>query len=200
MPRGPGETSARDRILNEAEKLILVRGFNGTSVDMVCSAAGVTKGAFFHHFESKEALASEILRKYWLETVTALSSSRYVKTKDPLKKLIGITFFFEELFEVPKRPNACLIGNITQEVALTNPIVRATCEQIFIEWTNSLTYLIDEIVEHRAEQPRTETRGLAELIISSVEGAFILVKATNDIKSSKRTLAHLRSYLRLILE
>ena len=51
------KTSARDKLLEAAFALIRAKGYSATTVDELCAAAGVTKGAFFHHFESKEALA-----------------------------------------------------------------------------------------------------------------------------------------------
>ena len=49
--------TARDKILDAAVRVIRAQGYAGTSVDELCAAAGVTKGAFFHHFKSKEAAA-----------------------------------------------------------------------------------------------------------------------------------------------
>jgi TetR/AcrR family transcriptional repressor of nem operon len=50
-------TSARDKIVAAAIDLFRRNGYVATTVDEICAAAGVTKGAFFHHFESKEDLA-----------------------------------------------------------------------------------------------------------------------------------------------
>ena len=52
-PRGEARVALLDAALSE----ILARGYSATTVDDLCRAAGVTKGAFFHHFDSKEALA-----------------------------------------------------------------------------------------------------------------------------------------------
>ena len=199
MTRRKINESAREKIFREAEQLILTQGFNGTSLDSVCAAAGITKGAFFHHFASKEDLASQILRKYWLQTVSELAASKYMKSKSPLSRLLGTISFFEDLFEIPKRPTACLIGNITQEVALTSPSVRATCESIFLEWADALRSNIEEVWMSQKRTKKLDSRGLAEMIIATVEGAFILVKATNDLRASKRTMSHLKNYLRLTL-
>lgn len=45
-----------ERILEEAEVLFFSRGYAATSVDDICAAAGVTKGAFYHHFKNKDAI------------------------------------------------------------------------------------------------------------------------------------------------
>ncbi len=49
----PDRPSARIKLLEAARTLIRTKGFAATTVDDLCAAAGVTKGAFFHHFDSK---------------------------------------------------------------------------------------------------------------------------------------------------
>lgn len=49
--------SARARLLDAAVETIRTKGYSATTVDELCAAAGVTKGAFFHHFDTKEDLA-----------------------------------------------------------------------------------------------------------------------------------------------
>ena len=56
-PRG----HARDKLIAAAHQEVRRQGYSATTVDQICAAAGVTKGAFFHHFESKEALAESPL-------------------------------------------------------------------------------------------------------------------------------------------
>ncbi|WP_084215387.1 helix-turn-helix domain-containing protein [Sphingomonas sp. Ant20] len=63
--------SARDKLLDAAVTLIRRNGFAATSVDQLCAAAGVTKGAFFHHFVSKEALGVAAAG-HWLAITTPL--------------------------------------------------------------------------------------------------------------------------------
>ena len=53
----PQRQSAKQVLLNAALNVIRAKGYSATTVDHLCHAAGVTKGAFFHHFASKEALA-----------------------------------------------------------------------------------------------------------------------------------------------
>jgi AcrR family transcriptional regulator len=58
----------RSQIINSAIKLFSAHGFTAASVDMICKDAGVSKGAFYHHFESKQALFIALLDS-WLRTI-----------------------------------------------------------------------------------------------------------------------------------
>jgi TetR/AcrR family transcriptional repressor of nem operon len=54
MPRSTAKTDARTKLLKAALSAIRTKGYSATSVDELCTAAGVTKGACFHHFKSKD--------------------------------------------------------------------------------------------------------------------------------------------------
>ena len=64
--------NARIKLLDAAIKLVRQYGFSATSVDQLCTEASVTKGAFFHHFKSKDALGAAAA-DYW---TTANASPR----------------------------------------------------------------------------------------------------------------------------
>src|SRR5262249_19520888 len=63
-PRIRDPERTREKILDAAQALILDHGFSAPSVDAVVTRAGITKGAFFHHFGSKADLAHELVRRY----------------------------------------------------------------------------------------------------------------------------------------
>jgi AcrR family transcriptional regulator len=66
----------RAKIIESAIRLFSTRGYNAASVDDVCKEAGISKGAFYHHFESKQALFLALLDG-WLQTIdTAIEASR----------------------------------------------------------------------------------------------------------------------------
>ena len=52
-PFRPAPLNARDKLLEAGVRLVREQGYAATSVEQLCQLAGVTKGAFFHHFASK---------------------------------------------------------------------------------------------------------------------------------------------------
>jgi AcrR family transcriptional regulator len=66
----------KSKIILSAIKLFSARGFNAASVDDICKDAGISKGAFYHHFESKQALFLALLDG-WLQTIdNAIEASK----------------------------------------------------------------------------------------------------------------------------
>src|SRR5512134_1174383 len=66
----------QSKIFDSAIKLFSARGFNAASVDDICKEAGISKGAFYHHFESKQALFIALLDG-WLQAIdTTIEASR----------------------------------------------------------------------------------------------------------------------------
>jgi len=66
----------RTKIISSAIKLFSIRGFNAASVDDICADAGISKGAFYHHFKSKQELFLALLDG-WLKTIdNAIEASK----------------------------------------------------------------------------------------------------------------------------
>ena len=92
----PRSEETRSRILGSAIKLFSARGFNAASVDDICKDAGISKGAFYHHFESKQALFLALL-DVWLQTIdNAIEAS---KDKTVPETFMLITEAFPFIFE-----------------------------------------------------------------------------------------------------
>src|ERR1043165_5961926 len=86
----------RARIVESAIKLFSSRGYNTASVDEICEAAGISKGAFYHHFESKQALFLALLDG-WLQAIdNAIEAS---KDKTAPETFMQMTEAFPYIFE-----------------------------------------------------------------------------------------------------
>src|SRR5947208_1723306 len=86
MPKAITKQDAKAKLLDAALSVIRTKGYSATTVDELCAAAGVTKGAFFHHFKSKEELAVAAA-DHWSETTGALfAQASYHDCADPLER------------------------------------------------------------------------------------------------------------------
>ena len=90
MFRLAAKMDARAKLLDAALSVIRHKGYSASTVDELCAAAGVTKGAFFHHFRSKDALGVAAA-DHWSETTSALfAEAAYHRHADPLDVVLRI--------------------------------------------------------------------------------------------------------------
>src|ERR1700709_1328619 len=96
MTTEPTETkahTARTRLLDAALRIVREKGFHATTVDELCAAAGVTKGAFFHHFRSKEDLGVAAAQHWSKVTSGLFAEAPYHAPDDPFDRVMGYLDF-----------------------------------------------------------------------------------------------------------
>lgn len=187
--------SAKTKILNAALSVIRTKGYTATSVDELCESAGVTKGAFFHHFKSKEDLAIQAA-EYW-STVTnhLFDSADYRKHADPLDRLMGYVQLRKDLLQGSTAEFTCLVGTMVQEAFATNPKIREACYQSIFGHSKDVARDIQEAKKLYAPQAKWTADSLALYIQAVIQGSFILAKSKEDAAVAAANIDHLRSYL-----
>src|SRR5271168_1026162 len=119
MPRA----SVRQRIVDAALEVLIEKGFNGCGVQDITQAAGVPKGSFYNHFESKEALGAEVVERYGRNNPRrALLADRAVP---PLQRLCAHFERLNETYVGARFGRGCLLGNFSAELADQSQLIRA---------------------------------------------------------------------------
>ena len=118
---------ARTRLLDAALTVIRSKGYADTSVDELCQAAGVTKGAFFHHFRSKEALGVAAAAHFGEMAAGLFAAAPYQALTAPLERLLGYVDFRREILSGEIPDYTCLLGTMVQEAYATHPAIREAC-------------------------------------------------------------------------
>ena len=120
MPRptkiNPDRGDARNRLLDAARDVIRARGFTATSVEDLCQAAEVTKGAYFHHFKSKDALGIAAADDWSAGTTAFFAAAPYHAPDDPLERVLAYVAFRKSIIEGEIAQFSCLVGTMVQEV------------------------------------------------------------------------------------
>ena len=196
QPR-PRRTEGRTHLLNAALTLLRTKGYAGTSVDEICAAAGVTKGAFFHHFRSKEALGIAAAAHFseWLEALFERSGWR--DHDDPLDRVFAYLDFRTHIFRGSLAHFTCLLGMMVQETYATHPAIRIACEAGIRLHAAPLEQDIAAAMQARGITGFT-AEGLAEHIMAVIQGAFVLAKAEEGPDRAIESLRHLRHYVALL--
>lgn len=198
MPRsGP---SAKDKLLDAALATIRAKGYSATTVDDLCAAAGVTKGAFFHHFESKEALAVAAA-DHWSETTGALfATAQYHDHADPLDRVLAYIDFRGSLISGEPAAFTCLVGTMVQEAYGSFPAIRAACAASIFGHAETLEADIAKAKADRGIDADWTPQSLAAHTQAVLQGAFILAKAKGGPEIAIESVRHLKRYVALLFE
>jgi AcrR family transcriptional regulator len=141
--------------LDAAVTLIRRNGFAATSVDQLCAAAGVTKGGFFHHFVSKEALGVAAAG-HWLAITTPLfADADYHRAPDALARVLGYLDLRETLIDGGTDAFTCLAGTLAQEVHQSHPAIARAAEAAIVGHARTLEA---DVAEALADHGVADTR------------------------------------------
>lgn len=116
MVQTKAETT-RQKILDACQALILQKGFSATSVNDICKATGLTKGAFFYHYSTKDDLGRAVMRR-WSEQGDQIMAS-FVGA-DPVETLFGCIDMMIMSATHSDDAVGCVVGEISQESGLSN--------------------------------------------------------------------------------
>jgi len=198
--RPPRRGTARARLLVAAVDLIRTKGYNATTVDDLCATAGVTKGAFFHHFDSKEHLAVEAADHWSITTSTLFAAADYHRLTTPKQRVLGYIDLRASLIGGPAETFTCLVGTMTQETFATHHAIRDACAASIFDHAATLEADLDAALTESARADGIDAVGLARHVQAVLQGSFVLAKAANDSSIVIENLAHLRWYLDHVLE
>jgi len=200
MRKAQTYSPTKEKLLEAAQRLMLAQGFPATTVDEICEAAGLTKGSFFHYFESKEDLGKAVLDRFCSSMFQIAQEGPFHKKRDPLQRVYGWVDGYIEMSKNPALQNGCLLGTFTQELSDTHPGIRALCTEHFAQWAEMLKRDLDEAKAKYAPKAPFDTQSLAEHLIAVLEGSLIIAKAKQDRGVLEKNLQHFKRYVKSLFE
>jgi len=189
---------SKSALLDAALAIFRTKGYTATRVEDICEAAELTKGSFFHHFESKEDLAIEVAEHWIAVTGPTFSSAAYRTLPDPLDRLLAYIDFRKALLKGTLPEITCFAGTLIQEVYKTHPAVRDACEKSITAHAATLVGDIDEAMRLYGVERSFGAESLALYIQAVVQGAFILAKAKQGPAVAVDCMDHLRRHIELL--
>jgi TetR/AcrR family transcriptional repressor of nem operon len=194
-------TVNRERILDAAEHLVIENGFAATSLDQVIKAAGTSKGAFFHHFDSKVDLARSLTERYVAADLDQLRAALHatVSIVDPAARVIAFVRYFEDGAEdlMSAQSNCLYVAVLTEQQLISNGTADLINQAIEV-WRKEIADLL-VAASTSGDLDLGDIDALADHVFVTFEGAFLLCRSTGSPEHMRAQLQVLRHLLSVAL-
>jgi len=181
-------TDTKDRILNTTANLFSTHGFSGTSIDDILTAVGITKGAFYHYFKSKDHLC---------EIVLDVAVTQYHQLAEPIQEqaIFGKALhrWLEILIEKQtsgKWLYCQLITRLSIESGQLSPTAQNKLRTFWLWFHNLYENLIREALRENSSDSKIDPATAARLFISAHFGATWWIAALRLNKTSLSSAKH----------
>jgi TetR/AcrR family transcriptional regulator, transcriptional repressor for nem operon len=193
-----GEASI-EKLLDAAVHVIRSKGYSAARVEDICAEATLTKGAFFHHFASKEACAVAAAAHFAARADAIFDAAPYTRLPDARARVLGYVDFRKAILQGDLPQFTCLLGTMVQEAYDTHPAIREACDRYISEHAERLEADIADAKALYAPEAGWKPASAALFSQAVLQGAFILAKAKRGPKVAADCLDHLKRYFEGLL-
>src|SRR5271157_3836973 len=126
------------KLLDAAVHVFRSKGYSAARVEDICAEAGLTKGAFFYHFASKEACAVAAAAHFAANAAALFDAAPYTRLADPRDRVLAYVDFRKAILQGDLPQFTCLLGAMVQEAYGSHPAIRAACDRYISEHAQRL--------------------------------------------------------------
>ena len=170
-------TGTTGRILDVAERLLQVRGYNGFSYGDVATELGITRAALHYHFPGKGELGQALIERYAMRFGAALADLD-ATAPDAATKLRGYVALYTDVLSADRM---CLCGMLAAEHAtLPDPLQQAVCD-FFAANTTWLRAVLEEGCADGSLRCPGPAEATASMVLGTLEGAMLITRLDGDV-------------------
>lgn len=187
--------ASQERLITATQALMLRQGYAATTVDQICAEAGLTKGSFFHHYANKEAIGRAAIDAWGAMGTRLYSQAWSDPALDPLDQLERMLDIMISFTTTREEPCLCMVGMMSQELALTNPELRAVCARHLDDWTQHVVRLLAAAKRTRRPAVDFDPERVAWLLNSIWQGSMLIAKTRQTPEMIVSNLELARAYV-----
>lgn len=187
MPRTADKSDIPNRLTDAGYALFVQHGYNATGIQQITDKAGVPKGSFYNHFDSKEAFAAQIIRHYAQWVDGAWQSCLADAPASPLGTIHHLFGRFID-YQQASGCQGCLVGNFAAEVVEASATCRTELGHVMADWRTRLAELIAGAQQADEVRQDIDAHALASCMWDAWEGAVLRAKVEQSVQPLRDTL------------
>lgn len=179
----------KEQVLRTGLGLFCNKGFNSLGVDEICKVTGMTKGAFYNAFKSKENFLIDGLKVYGEMTVKRLTTQLSKENNKPLA-IDRLKDLYDTMFDAQPKNNymGCMVNNMMSELGSINHTVGSVAAIEFNSFVEAIEPCVKEAQEDGDLTLSIDSRTLTELLHAAFYGALTITKSMQDHMHGKRMM------------
>ena len=202
MSRRPDDAGRRGQLIRESARLFREKGYEATSVRDIAAATGLQSGSWVYHFKTKHDLAAALIERYADQDEhhfnDAMAKAEQL-ARDPLQQLLIFLGLFIEMTEQLEEPfPGCLYASYCYQSGAISEQTMAQVERMMHFWRRRLAAKIEGVTALYPPRIPVENHQVADHVLASFEGAFILSKLMKEAKLASEQLVQCRNYIELL--
>ncbi len=186
----------KEKIILKSLKLFSLKGFIGTSIHDILTAANTSKGGFYNHFKSKEDLFFQVLeeaRRIWREK----NLKGLEDIENPIEKIKKFLENFRDLYlkDAENFPGGCIFVTFSVELNDQRPHLSREVNKGFVGLKAMIKRLLDEGRESGELSNDVSTSDITEMLFVGMLGATVMYGVDKSNESLNRSINTLIDYL-----
>lgn len=187
----------KEEVLKKGVQLFWSKGYSNLGVDEICKTTGMTKGAFYNAFKSKENFLIACISNYGAMNTKYISR---LLSNDKKKAIDRLANMYVTMLENQTKNNfsGCMTNNIMSEIGSINDVASDATSQAF----ENLLTVIEPVVQKAQKEgdisSSLNSKSVTELIHSTFFGVLTRVKSTKDYQKAISTMTLLLNSLKTI--
>jgi len=195
--RGRAKRTSKEKLVGAARRLMLAQGYPVTSVDDIIEAAGVSKGSFYHHFESKEELALTAMHDFLADGAALMMDGPFRDIADPSKRAIA---FLKHVETIAMRlwDHGCLLVMLSIELAGTSLRVREETSTVLRKMIGKVAAILRPLTKEGGGKVPMTADAMANMYMAVIDGSLVYARATGDSGGIARNLKAFRQQIEAV--
>ena len=185
----------RFKIISEAASLFHHKGYTATGLDELLKNAGVTKGAFYHHFKSKKDVALAVINEVVADKVRKRMIQPVVNSPKPIAAIRKVVSTLRTETPPPDLLTGCPINNLASELALQDKELQNALASLMKEWEVAWSVALKRELKSKKSYQFKDPHEFSLYLIALIEGAQAMAKTQQSRKPLDVALKRVESIL-----
>ncbi|MDH4134026.1 MAG: TetR/AcrR family transcriptional regulator [Gammaproteobacteria bacterium] len=185
----------RETILDAAFQEIYRHGFQAASLNNILARTGLTKGALYHHFPTKDALGFAVIDEVVRDGLDAMVFAPLRESDTPFATLLEIIRSKAERVDAENVMLGCPLNNLMQEMSPLDAAFKKRLNAVLKSWQEVVTDALLRGQKQGTVRRNVDCRAAALFIVSAWEGCVGVAKNIQSVKDFKMCMEQLEGYV-----